>query len=183
MPEKSASSQVRPNTPGAIGQAPIQSGQGGPAQTPLEAVDQSHGKAPAQSGAEPARTVQAEDAAYVADAQGPDAPDPDSPGAKLARDKQAEQDALGSPGAPHYCTTCGVLLIAAIELAGGPFDPDTGEQLGDVQETGGNEGAVAVIQCPQSHETWRRQGSSWERTDTRMTASQEKADAEHGNHV
>lgn len=78
MPEKSASSQVRPNTPGGVGQAPIQSGQGGPvAPTPLQAVDQSH-----QGEQRPAAGF----------------PDADSPGAKLARDKQAEQDALGEPG-------------------------------------------------------------------------------------
>lgn len=68
----------------------------------------------------------------------------------------------------------------ATELVGGPFDPDSGEALSDREETGGNEGMAVVIQCPNAHETWRKVGGSWEQTDTRMSASQEKADAEHG---
>ena len=68
MPEKSASSQVRPNTPGGVGQAPIQSGQGGPvAPTPLQAVDQSH-----QGEQRPAAGF----------------PDADSPGAKDGREQR-----------------------------------------------------------------------------------------------
>lgn len=168
MPEKSASGQVRPNTPGGIGQAPIQSGQAGPgARTPLEAVDETH-----QGLDRPATGLQG--------AAPAPAPDPDSPGAKLARDKQAAQDILAEPGAPSHCTVCGVELIGVTELAQGPFDQDTGKQLSDQEETGGNEGFVAVIQCPNAHETWRKVGGSFEREDTRMSASQEEADESHG---
>lgn len=149
MPEKSAASQVRPNTPGGVGQAPIQSGQAAPgAPTPIQAVDQSH-----QGEQRPAVNPAA-----------PQEPAPDSPAAALARDHEAEAQALAEPGAPSHCTVCGAELIASTELAQGSFDPDTGKQERGGQEmTGGGPGNVVVIQCPKGHESYHKLHGSWER--------------------
>lgn len=153
MPEKSARGEVTPNAPGARGQAPIQSGRGGPqegpgAATPLQAVDEAQGVPGVIQGA-------------------PGESQAGTPAAALARDHQAEAEALAEEGSPSHCTVCGQELIAATELAQGRFDPDTGEQDTDGQElTGGGPGNVVVIQCPNGHESYRKLGGSWQREDT-----------------
>lgn len=150
MPQKSASSEVHPNTPGAIGHAPIESGEG-PATTSIGAVDQSHGV----PGVVPTA-----------------GPIPGSPAYALMRDKQAQQEVLEDPKAPKHCTVCGQPLRADVELATGPFDPETGEDENKQPETGGGPGNVAVLMCPSArHETWRRRkGGRWEREDTAVKA-------------
>lgn len=163
MPEKSASSQVRPNTPGGRGQAPIQSGETGlrrePATDPIHAVDQGEqaaGVVPASAGVVPAQPV-----------------DPNSPGAMLARDNEAKAKAEADPSAPTHCTVCGLELVGDVELARGPFDERTGEQHTDQQETGGGPGNVAILLCPTAiHETWRKEGGSWTKEDSRGSADE-----------
>lgn len=96
-------------------------------------------------------------------------PDPDSPGARLARDNQAKVDAEADPSGPKHCTICGGQLRGDVELAQGSFDPKTGEQDLEGQElTGGGPGNVAILVCPNGeHETWRKVHGSWDREDTR----------------
>lgn len=166
MPEKSASSQVKPNTPGGRGQAPMESGQAGPATTSIQAVEQSHQDHPGPQvdPIRPAPTTKPGDAP----ADLPRDVSPSSPAAAKYRDDAAEAAALADPASPSHCTVCGVELIARTELATGRFDPQTGEQASDGQrETGGGPGMVAILQCPTGiHETYRKVGGSWEREDT-----------------
>lgn len=152
MPQKSASSEVHPNTPGGEGQAPIQSGEG-PATTVIGAVEQSRGVG-------------------VPGVIPPPAPVEGSPAAALIRDNQAKAEAEADPKGPKHCTVCGQALRGDIELATGPFDPETGEDENKQPETGGGPGNVAVLMCPSArHETWRRRkGGRWEREDTAVKA-------------